>query len=72
VNAFLSGGFIPPALHGQRRDGYLHVCDWYATLLPVSQWSLGCCPGIYLLNSAFNGCCWVSLPTAAGRRGRCR
>ena len=36
VNAFLSGGFIPPALWGQRRDGYLHVCDWYATLLPLA------------------------------------
>jgi arylsulfatase B len=36
INAFLSGGFIPPALRGQRRDGYLHVCDWYATLLPLA------------------------------------
>ena len=31
INAFLSGGFVPAALRGQRRNGYLHVCDWCAT-----------------------------------------
>lgn len=31
VNAFVSGGFVPASLHGQTRDGYVHVCDWCVT-----------------------------------------
>jgi arylsulfatase A-like enzyme len=29
VNAFISGGFIPVALRGATREGYIHVCDWW-------------------------------------------
>ena len=36
INAFLSGGFIPQSLRGVTKDGYVHVCDWYATLLPLA------------------------------------
>ena len=36
INAFLAGGFLPAAIRGQRRSGYVHVCDWYATLLPLA------------------------------------
>lgn len=35
VNAFLAGGFLPRQLRGRSLDGYIHVCDWYATLLPL-------------------------------------
>mmetsp|Transcript_3291 Transcript_3291/g.8099 ORF Transcript_3291/g.8099 Transcript_3291/m.8099 type:complete len:638 (+) Transcript_3291:166-2079(+) len=32
VVAFVSGGIIPQPLRGTRRQGLMHVCDWYATL----------------------------------------
>ena len=32
VAAFISGGFIPESLRGSRRDGMIHIADWYATL----------------------------------------
>jgi len=31
VAAFVSGGFLPSAVRGTVIDGYVHVCDWYAT-----------------------------------------
>ena len=31
VNAFVSGGFLPMAVRGTKVDGYVAVCDWYAT-----------------------------------------
>lgn len=35
VNAFLAGGFVPRQQRGSSLHGYVHVCDWYATLLPL-------------------------------------
>eukprot|EP01063_Lacrimia_lanifica_P010335 TRINITY_DN1703_c0_g2_i1.p1 TRINITY_DN1703_c0_g2~~TRINITY_DN1703_c0_g2_i1.p1 ORF type:complete len:517 (+),score=164.14 TRINITY_DN1703_c0_g2_i1:37-1587(+) len=32
VNAFVSGGYVPPAARGRVHDGYIHVADWYTTL----------------------------------------
>jgi len=32
VAAFVSGGFVPVARRGAAADGYIHLCDWYATL----------------------------------------
>lgn len=32
VNAFVSGGYLPEEMRGQRTDGYIHIADWYATL----------------------------------------
>lgn len=29
--AFAAGGLIPAAMRGTRQEGYVHVCDWYAT-----------------------------------------
>lgn len=36
VNAFLAGGFVPQGLRGSTLDGYMHLCDWYATFLPLA------------------------------------
>jgi len=30
--AFVSGGFLPNHVIGTTVDGYIHICDWYATL----------------------------------------
>ena len=32
VNAFVSGGYLPDKMRGQKTDGYIHLADWYATL----------------------------------------
>ena len=32
VNAFVSGGYLPEKMRGQKTDGYIHTADWYATL----------------------------------------
>ena len=32
VNAFVSGGYLPEKMRGQKTDGYIHLADWYATL----------------------------------------
>ena len=42
VNAFLSGGALPPSVRGQRTEGYGHAADVWATLADVggvSEWS---------------------------------
>ena len=31
VNAFVSGGYLPERMKGQKTDGYIHMTDWYAT-----------------------------------------
>ena len=31
VNAFVSGGYLPASMAGQKTDGYIHIADWYAT-----------------------------------------
>jgi len=31
VNAFISGGFLPPAVRGTKLNAMVHVVDWYAT-----------------------------------------
>ena len=31
VNAFVSGGYLPEKMRGQKTDGYIHLADWYAT-----------------------------------------
>jgi arylsulfatase I/J len=30
--AFVSGGAVPQLVRGSRRDGYIHLADWFATL----------------------------------------
>lgn len=31
VNAFVSGGYLPASVRGQKTEGYIHLADWYAT-----------------------------------------
>ena len=31
VNGFVSGGYLPEKMRGQKTDGYIHIADWYAT-----------------------------------------
>ena len=31
VNAFVSGGYLPTDMQGQKTEGYIHLADWYAT-----------------------------------------
>jgi len=31
VNAFASGGFLPPSVRGTKLDAMVHIVDWYAT-----------------------------------------
>ena len=31
VNGFISGGYLPEKMRGQKTDGYIHISDWYAT-----------------------------------------
>ena len=31
VNGFVSGGYLPEKMRGQKIDGYIHIADWYAT-----------------------------------------
>jgi arylsulfatase A-like enzyme len=45
VNAFVSGGYIPPSVRGTKLDGIVHVADWYSTLCslagvdPTDDWA---------------------------------
>lgn len=45
VNAFASGGFLPPAVRGTRLDGMIHIADWYGTFCllagvdPTDTWA---------------------------------
>ena len=36
VNAFVSGGFLPAAMHGQKTEGYIHLADWYGTFCGIA------------------------------------
>ncbi|KAJ8601735.1 hypothetical protein CTAYLR_006743 [Chrysophaeum taylorii] len=36
VNAFVTGGFLPPAMRGTRLRDPIHVCDWYATFVSLA------------------------------------
>ena len=31
MNAFVSGGFLPEKMRGQKTEGYIHLADWYGT-----------------------------------------
>ena len=31
VNAFVSGGFLPEKMRGQKTEQYIHIADWFAT-----------------------------------------
>lgn len=31
VNAFVSGGFLPDKMRGEKTNGYIHLADWYGT-----------------------------------------
>ena len=31
MNGFVSGGYLPEKMRGQKTDGYIHIADWYAT-----------------------------------------
>ena len=37
VAAFVSGGFLPPAVRGTVNNGIVHIADWYATFLSFSH-----------------------------------
>ena len=36
VNAFVSGGFLPEMMRGQKTDGYVHLADWYGTFCAIA------------------------------------
>ena len=36
VNAFVSGGYLPESMRGQKTDGYIHIADWYATFCSLA------------------------------------
>eukprot|EP00039_Didymoeca_costata_P026999 m.17182 g.17182 ORF g.17182 m.17182 type:complete len:590 (+) comp5927_c0_seq2:58-1827(+) len=36
VTAFLSGGLIPASVRGEIRTGYIHVSDWYPTVIGLA------------------------------------
>jgi len=36
VAAFVSGGFLPPAVRGSRHDGIVHGSDWYTTFCKLA------------------------------------
>eukprot|EP00055_Hartaetosiga_balthica_P003234 m.7069 g.7069 ORF g.7069 m.7069 type:complete len:553 (+) comp2699_c0_seq1:7-1665(+) len=36
VNAFVSGGFVPPNMRGTKEEGIVHVADWYATFAALA------------------------------------
>ena len=37
VNAFVSGGLIPPHMRGSKLSGLSTVWDWYATFAHIAQ-----------------------------------
>ncbi|XP_065826529.1 arylsulfatase J-like [Oscarella lobularis] len=37
VNAFVSGGFVPRSMRGKKLEGYIAVCDWYATFCHLAD-----------------------------------
>ena len=36
VNAFVSGGYLPENMRGQKTEGYIHIADWYATFCSLA------------------------------------
>ena len=36
VNAFVSGGYLPEKMRGQKTEGYMHIADWYATFCALA------------------------------------
>ena len=36
VNAFVSGGFLPEKMRGQKTEGYIHLADWYGTFCKIA------------------------------------
>ena len=36
VNAFVSGGYLPESMRGQKTEGYIHLADWYATFCALA------------------------------------
>ena len=36
VNAFISGGYLPEQMRGQKTEGYVHIADWYATFCALA------------------------------------
>ena len=36
VNAFVSGGYLPEKMQGQKTDGYIHLADWYGTFCKIA------------------------------------
>lgn len=36
VNAFVSGGFLPDKMRGQKTEGYIHLADWYGTFCGIA------------------------------------
>ena len=35
VNAFVTGGFLPKEMVGQKMEEYIHIADWYATFCSI-------------------------------------
>ena len=49
MNAFVTGGFLPPAVRGTTHRGLVHICDWCELLLrrrrrSVGSWLTRLCP----------------------------
>lgn len=40
VPAFVTGPLIPKSMRGKAVDGYMHICDWYATLASIVNASI--------------------------------
>ena len=36
VNAFVTGGYLPEKMRGQKTEGYIHLADWYGTLCSIA------------------------------------
>ena len=36
VNAFVSGGYLPEKMRGQKTEGYIHLADWYGTFCAIA------------------------------------
>ena len=36
VNAFVSGGYLPEQMRGEKTEGYIHIADWYATFCALA------------------------------------
>ena len=36
VNGFVSGGYLPEKMRGQKSEGYIHITDWYATFCALA------------------------------------